>query len=569
MAEAFQRTGKYLDAYESAAATANVQRSGGQKADAHKSRFTKYHDTGLRRGGRAAGSAVKIGEVFHFERLRAIRVRPAAALTATLTALGILVLLYSQTLAFTWDAGFHLLAAQMINAGKRPYLDFCFPQTPLNVWWMAFWMHLLGQSWRVPQALAALATVGAMILTSTFVFIRFPIPSWRLGAAVATALMFSLSDLVFRFGTIGQSYGICMFLTAAAFRLAIGTPARPGPWRPAAAGCLAGAAAGCTLLGAMAAPALLAWIAIYSRKGSRWLKAAAFVAAAAIPFLPVARLFLLGPRQTWFNVFQYQMAYRHANWGGTAKHDLVQLSGWLDSTQATTLLVLAVASWWFLRSPAWDAARRSEFYLCGWLALAMGAEVALARPTFSRYFVMSAPFLAVLAAAGFYEISTRLRGFQSRPLVPVVLLAVLMSMGAARAILDSGENYRWRDLQKVTARLRQVAPPNAVLYADEPQYFLLHREPPEGMQFSYSRDLDLPAAQAAELHIVSQKIMDKRVQAGAFDAVEVCMDQDTVDRLKLSTLYRQTEEIEYCNLFWDWAGKPRAAGTAIASLPTK
>ena len=42
------------------------------------------------------------------------------------------LLLYSQTLAFAWDEGFHLLAAQLIKAGKRPYLDFCFPQTPLN-----------------------------------------------------------------------------------------------------------------------------------------------------------------------------------------------------------------------------------------------------------------------------------------------------------------------------------------------------------------------------------------------------------------------------------------------------
>jgi hypothetical protein len=40
------------------------------------------------------------------------------------------LLVYSQTQALAWDEGYHLLAAQLIKAGKRPYLDFCFLQTP-------------------------------------------------------------------------------------------------------------------------------------------------------------------------------------------------------------------------------------------------------------------------------------------------------------------------------------------------------------------------------------------------------------------------------------------------------
>ena len=70
-------------------------------------------------------------------------------------------LIYATTRAFTWDESYHLLAAQLIGAGKTPYLDFCFPQTPLNAYWNAAWMRLLGQSWRVPHILAALLTVGA------------------------------------------------------------------------------------------------------------------------------------------------------------------------------------------------------------------------------------------------------------------------------------------------------------------------------------------------------------------------------------------------------------------------
>src|SRR5580698_9263833 len=51
--------------------------------------------------------------------------------------LGAGLMIYSQTVAFTGDEGFHLLAAQLIDSGKRPYIDFCFPQTPLNAYWNA------------------------------------------------------------------------------------------------------------------------------------------------------------------------------------------------------------------------------------------------------------------------------------------------------------------------------------------------------------------------------------------------------------------------------------------------
>ena len=53
------------------------------------------------------------------------------------------LMVYSQTVAFTWDEGFHLLAAQLIRAGERPYLDFCFPQTPFNAY-----CRLRDRAWR-------------------------------------------------------------------------------------------------------------------------------------------------------------------------------------------------------------------------------------------------------------------------------------------------------------------------------------------------------------------------------------------------------------------------------------
>src|SRR6476659_5085505 len=69
-------------------------------------------------------------------------------------------LLYAETWAFTWDESYHLLAAQLILRGRLPYLDFCFPQSPLNAYWNAAWMAAFGQTWRVAHAAATLLTIA-------------------------------------------------------------------------------------------------------------------------------------------------------------------------------------------------------------------------------------------------------------------------------------------------------------------------------------------------------------------------------------------------------------------------
>src|SRR5580704_13522226 len=91
---------------------------------------------------------------------------------------------YAQTLAFTFDEGFHMLAAQLIKGGMRPYLDFCFPQTPFNAYWNALWMGIFGDTWRTAHALAALETSAGVILSAQFIYARFPERSWRVAGTI-------------------------------------------------------------------------------------------------------------------------------------------------------------------------------------------------------------------------------------------------------------------------------------------------------------------------------------------------------------------------------------------------
>ncbi len=457
--------------------------------------------------------------------------------------------MYSQTVGFVWDEGFHLLTAQLIDRGKTPYLDFCFPQTPLNAYWNAAWMQVFGQTWRVPHVLATLATAGAVFLTADFLFARFPVPRWRFACALSAALFIGLNSQIVEFGTVGQAYGIGMFLIVAAFRACIAAVGRKSWLLAIVAGLLAGAAAGCSLLTAPVTPLLLIWILLYNRIGNRSSKVAAFVIGALIPFAPVFWLFAKAPRRVLFNVVQYQALYRRVNWNGATPHDVDVLSSWLDSTQALFLGLLAIAGLLFLlKKNGWDPVRRREFSLCAWLSLALVAYIAIAHPTFQRYFVFAVPFVTALATLGLYSVGSRLTS-PDRPLLPTLIVTTLVTLYLAKALFDDRDAVTWHDYEQIARKVDQVTPPNGTLYADELVYFATKRPPPSGMEFSYAHKLQLSRAQEALYHIVSERELTEQVKAGKFDTVETCND-DRIDQMDLPNIFPHKTDIGDCSIFW-------------------
>ena len=459
-------------------------------------------------------------------------------------------LIYSVTWAFTWDESYHLLASQLMAAGKRPYLDFCFPQTPLNAYWNAGWMRLLGYNWRVPHAFAALFTIGAAALTARFVSPRFPIPSWRTAAALSALLLTGLNAMVFIFGPL-QAYGISLFMLVAAFRVAVRDVDRKGLLGAAAVGLFAGTAAASTLLSAAAAPVLLAWTLYYNRAGSRWGKFCAFSIGTALPFAPVMWLASKGPRQTWFNLVQYHTTFRKLYWPDTTRHDLEVLTSWIDSGQALMLGLLAVAGLVYIaRRSKWPAAMKAEFYLCAWLAVALSAEVGRAHPTFPRYFVLAVPFLAILATVGLYAIASRVLE-PDQPRWAVVAVSVIMLLGLGKALYDRDQVAdHWDSYERVAKKVDEVTPRDALLFADEPIYFLTQRVPPPGLELTNSHKVDLGPAENALLHILTEADVKRQVQSGMFATAYSC-DEDDISDYGLAHLYRQRLDMENCSIFWD------------------
>jgi len=388
-------------------------------------------------------------------------------------------------------------------------------------------------------------------MTADFLFVRFPVERWRFALALMASFVVGLNVLIVQYGTIGQAYGLSLFLIVAAFRLTAVSVDRGGLAFPAFAGLLASAAAGGTLLTAPVCPVLAIWMVFQNRSGNRWVKLGAFLAAAIVPVLPVAYLFLKGPRQTLFNILQYNLIFRQVEWPGAKPHDIGVVLSWLNSAQALIVGSLAIAGLLFVKFRSdWNAQQRAEFYLCGWLALALGVYISTAHPTFQRYYLFALPFLTIPATAGLYSVSTRLYA-PNRPFWPVFALTVIFSLELAKALHGKHDNINWMDLEKVAAKVDQVTPPGGAVLSDEHIYFITRRPPPSGMELADSHKLDFPPERAAPLHLVSEAEELKQIKERRFATAVDCDKGHKVGAEDFQRVYKQKAEFDTCTVYWD------------------
>ena len=465
----------------------------------------------------------------------------------TCAALAAALLIYSQTLAFAWDEGFHLLTSQLIARGKTPYLDFIFPQPPLNAYWVVLWMRVFGDTWRTAQALSALETAVAIALVADFLLRHFPAPGWRAAAAFTGVFAFGLNSMVVEFGAEGQAYGFCLLLSVLAFRCAVRALAEPGWPFTLAAGFFAGAAAAATLLTAPIAPVMLLWLLVFHTSGNRLLKFVVFSVGAAIPWTPVIVLFIKAPAVVWFGLAGYNILYRRNGWGDPTEHDIGVLISWIDSAQALSLALLALAGLaYIVKSAGWLRRTQAPFYLCAWLAAAECLHLSFGRPTFERYFLFVVPFLSILAAAGLHAIAAR---FGGRARWTVGIAALIMSLGLAKALYEERDALVWGNLEEMARKVDEVTPRNGTLLADEHIYFLTRRPPPSGMELDYSHRLLIPADFAAQLHVVLRSDLNRRILTGVYDTIATC-ELEKAAAIGIPALYSKTADIADCRVYW-------------------
>ncbi len=447
------------------------------------------------------------------------------------------LVLYSQTAAFGWDEGFHLIAAWLITLGKRPYRDFIFAQTPLNAYWTALIMRIFGVGWRAPHTAAALETAAATWIVADYILRRLPAAS-RLLIAATTAILIAANIFLVEFSTIGQAYGMCLLMSALAFRFAVrSVEGRWGlAWALAAiSGATAGAAAASSLLTAPLGPVIFLWLVFQKR----WRQAAAYTAGALVGLSPALFSYLQSGQRFVFGVVDFQLHYRQVDWDGWFLHDLDTVMGFVDSTQAAILIGLAVAG--FLA-----ARRRPEVQLCGWIAGVSAVYLAATHPTFAQYFLLDVPFAAILAAVGLQELYER---YPRR--WPALVAAGFTLAAFGRMLYEERGDTSWADLTQVAQAVNEVAKPNTRLYAEEQTYLLTGHVPPPGMEWNSSHKIRISMAQSCPYHVLPQPELDRQIRAGNFPVLETC-EETEVSRLGLETLFEKEKKVRDCYVFWDF-----------------
>ncbi|HEY6988201.1 MAG TPA: hypothetical protein VH369_07455, partial [Bryobacteraceae bacterium] len=136
-----------------------------------------------------------------------------------------------------------------------------------------------------------------------------------------------------------------------------------------------------------------------------------------------------------------------------------------------------------------------------------------------------------------------------------VLAIVFMALSCGQALLADRDSATWKNYENVARKTAEVTPPDATLYAEEPVYFLLRRTPPTGLEFSYTRNIQLPAAREKLLHVVSQAEFKKQIRAGRFATVQSCKD-DLINYYELTAVFPHEMDVDDCSIFW---GKVKTA----------
>jgi len=300
------------------------------------------------------------------------------------------------------------------------------------------------------------------------------------------------------------------------------------------------------------------WIFFWNREGSRVWKAAAYLIGCAVPFAPVFWLYLLGPKQTLFNVLQYQTLFRRTNWGDANEQDMDVMTKWLTAPQGLFLLALFAAAIVFLfrerraeRSQAW-LKEWKEFMLAAAMSVALVLFISTAHPTFERYYVVAVPFIGIVAALGLYAAGSRLSSERHAWLTCGLVIALGWCM-FFRDLYDEKDDDHWAKYEEVARSVSEVTPMGVRFYADELVYFLMERVPPEGMEFSYSQKLELPPEQEKLFHIISNKELKQQIKAGQFVTFETCRD-GIMEDLTPAGDFKQHSQPGDCDLFWQPKG---------------
>lgn len=481
-------------------------------------------------------------------------------LIAALLALAALLIGISQSAVAFGDEGFHLVASQLINQGKRPYLDFFYQHTPLYIYTNALWMRCFGDTWRSVHLFSALLTIASAGMIAGYVYSRVPAPS-RFMWATAAAIFFATNVMVTQYTLLGMPAALCMCLVVAAFLVTVSAHDRPH--RAFWVGMLSGAGIGVSLLTGPVAPVLLAWLLWHAEPQRRWKTFFMFAAGALISALPLIWLFVQAPFQMAFDTVAYQLWWRPTGLIQPNQPFIRIAAGVLNSTQGLVLVLLSLVgvAYWLSTIRRESSRLNSELRLCMILAAILTAYVGLAPgPIFAQYFLNVIPFAAILATVGVLALGTRIApGIHSVWLVGIIVgIFLLAGLRSTRDHIRRPEKT-WTEAENVAAFINEVTPPDSPFYtSDGTIYFAARRIPPTGFENNYAFRLELPPAKQKLLRVVNHGQIYASVAEGKFGSA-IAWSAKEAESLNLDTYFTERREFPGHYVYWGWEALSQVA----------
>jgi len=294
------------------------------------------------------------------------------------------------------DEGWELLAARLVAAGARPYLDFFTQQMPLLPWVYGAWGRIAAFGWGQGRALSALLAATGGLLVARIAGRA----TGRAGWGWVAAALFASNALVFTWLPVVKTYALTTVLLLGAWDVLAAGPDRS--WRWTVAGILAGLAVETRLYVLVVVPWLCpAGSARRRAKGGH----VRYAAGVALALIPAIRLGVADPARWWFMNVGYHLTRTDAGWStalGQKLGTVLTLGGLSDEggaagSQMLLLSVLAAALGW--RARARPVPRPVV------IAALLGLISLIPTPAFIQYFCLAVPFLILglvewMAAAG-------------------------------------------------------------------------------------------------------------------------------------------------------------------------
>jgi len=418
---------------------------------------------------------------------------------------------------------YHVLACQMVAAGRKPYVDFFIQQAPLYSLVCGAWMRIFGSSWYAANLLSALLVCGSATIIAGIASQIYSETGWGVKGGIVALLLFGLNFLVAQNGDIAEPYALCMFFCLLAWAAAF--VGRPTGARSFASGLAAGAAVNTTLLSFPFLLILTGWSVFHTARPDRYRGLLWLLCGAAVASIPLAYLAILAPSQAWFGIAGYHLFYRGDGWTQITWWNVRQILEWTTSPQPVLLVFLSLTGLPFLFDSKTPTSTRYSLQYAALIASSWALFLILLRPTFFFYYVLVIPYVCLLASAGLWAMAVRMWSPRWASIILVGTI-VLYSLAVIRPIVPlvynslSTKPYEFADYEEVARMINAIAGTNEPLYADdEAIYVFARRLPPRGLENRFGEALRLSPEEYARAGLVPRERIEAQLRAGSFSAV--------------------------------------------------